>query len=175
MSLPVSLRLEPGRRVALLGASGAGKTTVVNLLLRFLDPERGRVTLAERDLRDYRQEDVRRLIAVAGQDSHLFSTSIRDNVRLARPEASDAEIEQALRRARLWHWVTDQPDGLDTPVGELGVSSRAASGSGSSSLARCSPTPPCWCSTSRPPTSTRRPRSGCWRTSSARPATARCC
>lgn len=120
MSLPVSLRLEPGRRVALLGASGAGKTTVVNLLLRFLDPERGRVTLAERDLRDYRQEDVRRLIAVAGQDSHLFSTSIRDNVRLARPEASDAEIEQALRRARLWHWVTDQPDGLDTPVGELG-------------------------------------------------------
>jgi ATP-binding cassette, subfamily C, bacterial CydC len=116
----VSLRLEPGRRMALLGASGAGKTTVVNLLLRFLDPEAGRVTLAERDLRDYRQEDVRRAIAVAGQDSHLFSASIRENVCLARPGASDAEIEQALRRARLWHWVRDLPDGWDTLVGEQG-------------------------------------------------------
>jgi ABC-type multidrug transport system fused ATPase/permease subunit len=93
---------------------------VVSLLLRFLDPERGRVTLAGRDLRGYRQEDVRRLIAVAGQDSHLFSTSIRENVRLARPEASDAEVERALRRARLWNWVSDLPDGADTLVGELG-------------------------------------------------------
>ena len=115
-----SLRLEPGARVALLGASGAGKTTVVNLLLRFLDPEQGRVTLGERDLRDYRQDDVRRAIAVAGQDSHLFSASIRENVRLARPEAGDAEVEHALARARLWHWVQDLPDGLDTLVGEQG-------------------------------------------------------
>ena len=80
-----SLRLEPGGRIALLGASGAGKTTVVNLLLRFLDPERGRVTLGGRDLRDYRQDDVRRAIAVAGQDAHLFSASIRENVRLRGP------------------------------------------------------------------------------------------
>jgi ATP-binding cassette, subfamily C, bacterial CydC len=116
----VSLRLEPGGRVALLGASGAGKTTVVNLLLRFLDPECGRVTLGDTDLRDYRQDDVRRAIAVAGQDSHLFSASIRENVRLARPEASDAEIERALRRARLWHWVHDLPESLDTHVGEQG-------------------------------------------------------
>jgi ATP-binding cassette subfamily C protein CydC len=116
----VSLRVEPGRRVALVGASGAGKTTVASLLLRFLDPEAGRVTLSGRDLREYRQEDVRRAIAVAGQDSHLFSASIRDNVRLARPEATDAEIERALRRARLWPWVARLPDGLDTAVGEEG-------------------------------------------------------
>jgi ATP-binding cassette, subfamily C, bacterial CydC len=116
----VSLRLEPGCRVALVGRSGAGKTTVVNLLLRFLDPEAGRVTLAGRDLREYRQEDVRRAIAVAGQDSHLFSASIRENVCLARPGASDGEIERALRRARLWPWVAGLPDGLDTAVGEEG-------------------------------------------------------
>ena len=116
----LSLRLEPGRRVALVGASGAGKTTVVNLLLRFLDPEHGSVTLAGRDLRAYRQEDVRRAFAVAGQDSHLFSTSIRENVRLARPDADDAELEGALRRARIWDWVRSLPDGWDTLVGEEG-------------------------------------------------------
>ena len=115
-----SLRLEPGCRVALVGPSGAGKTTVVNLLLRFLDPEAGRVTLAGRDLREYRQEDVRRALAVAGQESHLFSASIRDNVCLARPDASDDDVEEALRRARLWPWVAALPDGLDTAVGEEG-------------------------------------------------------
>jgi ATP-binding cassette, subfamily C, bacterial CydC len=116
----VSLRLEPGRRVALVGASGAGKTTAVSLLLRFVDPEAGRVTLSGRDLRDYRQEDVRGAIAVAGQDSHVFAASVRENVRLARPDAGDGEIELALRRARLWPWVARLPDGLDTPVGEDG-------------------------------------------------------
>jgi ATP-binding cassette, subfamily C, bacterial CydC len=116
----VSLRLEPGRRVALLGPSGSGKTTVANLLLRFIDPEAGRVTLAGRDLRAYRQEDIRGAIAVAGQDSHLFSTTIRENVRLARPEARDDEIEGALRRARILDWVRSLPDGWNTLVGEEG-------------------------------------------------------
>jgi ATP-binding cassette subfamily C protein CydC len=116
----VSLRLDPGRRVALLGPSGSGKTTVANLLLRFIDPEAGRVTLAGRDLREYRLEDVRRAIAVAGQDSHLFSTTIRENVRLARPEATDDELEGALRRARILEWVRTLPDGWDTLVGEEG-------------------------------------------------------
>lgn len=116
----VSVTLRPGERVALVGPSGAGKTTVTNLLLRFLDPEQGSVTIAGRDLREYRQDDVRRLISVAGQESHLFSASIRDNVRLARPEASDREIEQALRRARIWDWVDRLPDRLETLVGEEG-------------------------------------------------------
>ena len=116
----VDLRLAPGNRVALVGPSGAGKTTVVNLLVRFLDPEAGRVTLGGRDLREYRQEEVRRAVAVAGQDSHLFSTTIRENVRLGREDASDDEIEDALRRARILDWVLSLPDGLDTLVGEQG-------------------------------------------------------
>jgi ABC-type transport system involved in cytochrome bd biosynthesis fused ATPase/permease subunit len=115
-----SLTLAPGEHVALLGPSGVGKTTVVNLLLRFLDPEQGRVAFAGRDLRDYRQDDIRHLIAVAGQESHLFTTSIRANVALARPQASEAEIELALRRARIWDWIMGLPDGLETLVGEQG-------------------------------------------------------
>jgi thiol reductant ABC exporter CydC subunit len=116
----VSLRLDPGERVALVGPSGAGKTTVVNLMLRFVDPEQGRVTIAGRDLRDYRQDDVRRTISVAGQDSHLFSASIGDNVRLARPDASDDEVEDVLRRAQILEWVRGLPNGLNTLVGEEG-------------------------------------------------------
>ena len=79
------------------------------------------MTLGGRDLREYRQEDVRRAIAVAGQDSHLFTTSIRENVRLARPEASDEDVERALRRAGIWDWILTLPDGPDTTVGELGT------------------------------------------------------
>jgi thiol reductant ABC exporter CydC subunit len=114
------LVLAPGRRVALVGASGAGKTTIVNLLLRFLDPEAGRVTLAGRDLREYRQEDVRGAIAVAGQDSHVFSAGIAANVRIGRPDATDAEVADALARARLWEWVKGLEQGMETAVGENG-------------------------------------------------------
>jgi ATP-binding cassette, subfamily C, bacterial CydC len=115
-----SMRLDPGKRVVLLGPSGAGKSTVVNLLLRFVDPERGRVTIDGEDIRSFRQADVRRLIAVATQDAYLFSASIRDNVRLGRPDATDAGVERALRSVRIWDWVESLPDGLDTLVGEQG-------------------------------------------------------
>ena len=115
------LRLVPGRRVALVGPSGAGKTTVLNLLLRFLDPAEGRVTIGGHDLREYRQEDVRATFALAGQDAHLFDSTIRENLRLARPSAEEPELWAALQRARLGEWVASLPAGLDTRVGEEGT------------------------------------------------------
>ena len=116
--------------------------------------------LAGRDLRDYALEDVRRAIAVAGQESHLFSTTIRDNLLLGRPGAEPRELEQALRRARIWDWIERLPDGLDTRVGECGreLSGRAAAAR-SSSHVRCSRTPRCSSSMSRRPTWIRTRRS----------------
>jgi len=115
------LRLEPGRRIALVGPSGAGKTTVTNLLLRFLAPTEGRVTIDGVDVRELRQEDVRRTFALAGQDAHVFDSTIRENLRLARPTATDDELHEALARAKLDAWVSSLPDGLDTLVGEEGT------------------------------------------------------
>jgi ATP-binding cassette, subfamily C, bacterial CydC len=114
------LKLEPGRRVGLVGASGAGKTTVLRLLLRFLDPQTGRVTIGGHDARALRQADVRATFALAGQDAHVFDSTIRANLSLARPEAPEAELLDALRRVRLDHWVASLPQGLDTHVGEEG-------------------------------------------------------
>jgi ATP-binding cassette, subfamily C, bacterial CydC len=115
------LRLEPRRWVALVGPSGAGKTTVTNLLLRFLDPVVGRVTIDGRDVREYRQQDVRATFALAGQDAHLFNASIRANLAIGRPEASDDEFWDALRRVQLEDWARSLPNGLDTLVGEEGT------------------------------------------------------
>jgi ABC-type multidrug transport system fused ATPase/permease subunit len=117
----VDLRLEHGRRVAVVGPSGAGKTTVTNLLLRFLDPEQGCVTIDGHDVREYRQADVRVHFALAGQEAHVFDTSIRENLRVGRIDASDAELWGALRRTRLDSWIASLPEGLDTLVGEEGT------------------------------------------------------
>jgi len=117
----VDLAIEPGRRVALVGHSGSGKSTVAELLVRFIDPDRGRVTLGGADLRDLRRHDVRSAISLDGQSGYLFSSTIRENVRLARPGATDAEIEAALRRARIWDWVASLPDGWNTFVGQEGA------------------------------------------------------
>jgi thiol reductant ABC exporter CydC subunit len=115
------LALAPGQRLALLGRSGSGKTTIAELLVRFLDPDGGQARLGGADLRTLAQRDLRARVTLDRQDAYLFASTIRENVRLARPGADDAEVEAALRRAKLWDWVAGLPDGLDTPVGEDGA------------------------------------------------------
>ena len=116
----LDLVLRPGRRVAMVGPSGAGKTTVANVLVRFRDLDCGRMTVDGIDVRALDQDDVRRLVGLAAQDAHLFDTSIAENVRLARPGASDDEVGAALARARAGDWIATLPDGLATRVGERG-------------------------------------------------------
>ena len=117
----VSFTVEPGKRVAVVGPSGSGKSTLVNLLLRFWDPSSGRVLLDGHDLGDYLQEDLRAVFAVASQDAHLFDAPLRDNLLLARPDATDAEMLEALEKVRLGEFVERLPRGLGTPLGEQGV------------------------------------------------------
>ncbi|HEU5029398.1 MAG TPA: thiol reductant ABC exporter subunit CydC [Spirillospora sp.] len=117
----ISLDLAPGRRCAIVGPSGSGKTTLTSVLLRFLEPASGTASLNGTDLRALTGDDVRTVIGLCAQDAHLFDSTIGENVRLARPAATDAEIRDALRRARLLDWVDALPRGLDTRVGEHGA------------------------------------------------------
>jgi ATP-binding cassette subfamily C protein CydC len=117
----VSLDLTPGRRCAVVGPSGSGKTTLTTVLLRLLEPAGGDVSLNGVDLRSPAGDDVRRVVGLCGQDAHLFDTTIGQNLRLARPDATEEQIHDALRRARLLDWVESLPEGLDTHVGEHGA------------------------------------------------------
>lgn len=115
---PVSLRLDAGSRVALIGSSGSGKSTLAAMLLRFLDPDEGRIELGGRSTCDLRLDDVRRLTGLVDDHPHVFATTLAENVRLARPTATDAAVEAALRQARLGDWVDSLPDGLHTWLGD---------------------------------------------------------
>jgi ATP-binding cassette subfamily C protein CydCD len=117
----VSLSVPAGTTVALVGRSGAGKTTVANLFLRFWDPTEGVVRLFGQDLREYRLDELRSRIALVAQDTYLFNDTLRGNIRLARPAASDAGLAAAVERAALGDFVASLPEGLDTRVGERGV------------------------------------------------------
>jgi thiol reductant ABC exporter CydC subunit len=117
----VDLDLPPGRRVGVVGPSGAGKSTLAAVLLRFVAYEAGSVSVDGVELSACSGDDVRRVVGLAAQDSHVFDTTLRENLLLARRSASEMEIWDALHRARLLDWVAQLPDGLDTEVGQHGA------------------------------------------------------
>ena len=117
----VTVRLASGGRLAVTGSSGAGKSSLVNALLRYWPLESGTLSLSGTDVTRCKQADVRATMALADQRAQLFAGTVRTNVTLGRPDATDEEIEVALRTARLSDWVATLPEGLDTPVGEDGV------------------------------------------------------
>ena len=117
----VSLTVAPGDRVAIVGPSGAGKTSLARALVRFVDPVQGTVSLGGVDVRRARQTDVRHAIRLVSQEAHLFTTSLRQNVALGRPDASEEQLAAALERAGLGGWLATLPLGLDTMLGEEGT------------------------------------------------------
>lgn len=117
----LDLTLEEGRRIAVVGPSGSGKTTLAQALLRFLDADAGSYTLGGVDACALDGDDVRRLVGLCAQDAHLFDSSVRENLLLARKDATEDDLRDALGRARLLDWADGLPDGLDTLVGEHGA------------------------------------------------------
>ena len=117
----VGLRVRPGETVALVGPSGAGKTTIFQLLMRFFDPDEGRITLDGVDIRAMLRTDLRRQFALVPQEPVIFAASARENIRFGRPEASDAEVEAAARAAAADEFIARLPQGYETYVGERGV------------------------------------------------------
>jgi ATP-binding cassette subfamily C protein CydCD len=117
----VSLTVPVGSTVALVGSSGAGKTTIAHLCLRFWDPNAGEIRLAGHDLRAWRLDDLRREMALVAQDTYLFNDTLRANVLLARPTATETELRAAIERASLGDLIESMPEGVDTVVGERGM------------------------------------------------------
>jgi ATP-binding cassette subfamily B protein len=117
----VSFTIKPGETVALVGPSGAGKSTIFQLLLRFYDPVEGRITLDGADLRDMNRADFRAAMAMVPQDPVIFAASARENIRFGRPDATDAEVEEAAKAAAAHEFLTALPKGYDTYVGERGL------------------------------------------------------
>ena len=117
----ITLDLPSGRKLAIVGPSGAGKSTLANLLLRFWDYADGEIRLDGQDLRRYTQVDARRMFSVVGQNTYLFNASLRENLQLARPWATRADLETACQQAQLHDFIMSLPDGYETFVGERGL------------------------------------------------------
>jgi ABC-type multidrug transport system ATPase subunit len=118
----VSFEVEPGTRVGISGTTGAGKSTLMNLLTRFYDPTAGQILLDGVDLRDYKLADLRNQFAIVLQEPVLFSTSIAENIAYARPDASEEEIVEAAKAANAHEFITSLPGGYESRVGERGMS-----------------------------------------------------
>ncbi len=117
----VSFSMEPERMTALVGPSGAGKTTIASLVMRFFDPDEGKITLDGIDLRDLNKRELRSYMGLVSQDSHLFATTIKDNLRYAKPDATEEEMMEACKIAYADKFINRLPLGLDTQIGERGV------------------------------------------------------
>jgi ATP-binding cassette subfamily C protein CydC len=117
----VTFCLRAGSRIAVVGPSGSGKSTLVRLALRFWDPAHGVIRLDGQDIRQFSLNDLRATMGVVAQDTYLFNDTLRNNLLLARPEASDTELEQVIERAQLGDFVRQLPSGLDTWIGEQGL------------------------------------------------------
>ncbi|MEM9025502.1 MAG: ABC transporter ATP-binding protein [Verrucomicrobiota bacterium] len=117
----MQLEIPAGKVTALVGHTGAGKSTIANLIMRYYDCSDGSVTINGVDVRDIELDELRTRIGVVSQDPFLFDTTVRENMLLARPEASDAEIEDCLKSAQAWDFVSKLPDGMDTLIGERGI------------------------------------------------------
>lgn len=116
----ITFHVPAGHMVAIVGPSGAGKTTISQLVTRMYDPTRGAVRIAGHDLRDVTQASLRATVGVVSQEAHLFHDTIAANLRLARPEATDEDLERALRQAHVWTLVASLPQGIETVVGDRG-------------------------------------------------------
>jgi ATP-binding cassette subfamily B protein len=116
----VTFQAPPGQLTALVGPSGAGKTTITHLVSRLYDPDQGAVLIGGQDLRDVTLESLHDAVGVVTQDAHMFHDTIRANLSYARPEATEAELVAACQAAQIWELISTLPDGLDTVVGDRG-------------------------------------------------------
>jgi ATP-binding cassette, subfamily B, bacterial len=117
----IRFSVDTGQTVALVGSSGAGKSTIAHLLLRYWDPQEGRITIAGRDIREFKLDELRRQIGLVSQDTYLFRGTLFENLRMGNPDATDEEVMRAARQANVREFAVTLPDGYDTQVGERGM------------------------------------------------------
>lgn len=116
----VSFKVRPGEKLAIVGPTGAGKTTIVYLLCRFYDPDKGRVLVDGHDLRNVKQKSLRKFIGYVPQDTMLFPGTVKDNIKVSKPEASDKEVVEVCKKLGIHHIIEKLPQGYDTDIGEFG-------------------------------------------------------
>jgi ATP-binding cassette subfamily B protein len=133
----VSFMIEPGKTVALVGPSGAGKTTIAMLIPRIYDVSQGAIRVDGRDVRDVTLLSLSKAIGVVTQDPHLYHDTIANNLRFARPDATDEDLVAACKAAQIWDLIASLPDGLETVVGSAAIACPAARSSASRSRASC--------------------------------------